>query len=410
MRRRTLLQVIGPAIALAVLAVGRPARASTAVAVPASACSETADSAPAIQAFLATVPNGSTVTFPAGARCMVATSLDLGIAPTGQPQRADTVYDLNGATIFRTTEPAACDKPGCNAPLVDLQGVQRVSLRDGTIQGGVAPPADGPPAYNPAIEHDHGIAVHGDTGVTLTGLTIRDTGGDCVDVDEDSTTHAPSTDITIAGSATAPFTCAQGARQGISANDVDGLSITGVTFELISHSGVDLEPHKNGYIKSVEIRACRFGWVGGYAISGHGSGEVWSDVTIAGNVQTDPSHPGLGFLRAGNKFVRGPITVTGNTIAASAQVTNTSGTGSGNIVATGAEVSCLFELDDSGRFHVTGNTVPTGAKQSCIVIHVVAASRSPWVLGGLAAAATVAVLAFVLVLRGRRRKRRRIGR
>jgi hypothetical protein len=404
MRRCTLL----PAIALALLAAGGPARANTAVDVPASACSATVDSAPAIQAFLATVPNGSTVTFPAGARCMVATSLDLGIAPTGQPQRADTVYDLNGSTIFRTTEPAACDKPGCNAPLVDLERVQHVSMEDGTIQGGVTPPVEGPPAYDPAIEHDHGIAVHGDTGVTLTGLTIRDIGGDCVDVDEDSTTHTPSTDITIAGSATTPFTCAQGARQGISANDVDGLSITGVTFDLLSHSGVDLEPHKHGYIKNVEIRACRFGWVGGYAISGHGSGAVWSDVTIAGNVQTDPSHPGLGFLRAGNKFVRGPLTVTGNVMAASAQVTNTGGTGSGNSVAAGAHVSCLFELDDSERFHVEGNTVPAGAKQACIVKHVVAASRHPWILGGLATAGVVAAgLAFVLVRRRRMRAAQR---
>jgi hypothetical protein len=399
MRRRTLV----PAIALAVLAIGGHARAATTVAVPTAACSETSDSAPAIQAFLATVPNGSTVTFPAGARCMVATSLDLGIAPTGEAQRTDTVYDLNGATIFRTSEPAACDKPGCNAPLVDLERVQRVSVRDGTIQGGVTPPVEGPPAYDPAIEHDHGIAVHGDTGVVLTGLTIRDIGGDCVDVDEDSTTHTPSADTTIEGTTLQPFTCAQGARQGISANDVDGLSITGVTFELISHSGVDLEPHKHGYIKNVEVRGCRFGWVGGYAISGHGSGQVWADVTIAGNAQTDPAHPGLGFLRAGNKFVRGPITVTGNVMAASAQVTNTSGTGSGNRVAAGAQVSCLFELDDSGRFHVEGNVVPAGAKQSCVVKHVVAVSRAPWALVGLGTVIAVAVLAFVLVRRRRRR-------
>jgi hypothetical protein len=110
-------------------------------------------------------------------------------------------------------------------------------------------------------------------------------------------------------------------------------------------------------------------------------------------------------LRAGNKFVRGPITVTGNTMAASAQVTNTSGTGSGNRVTTGAEVSCLFELDDSGRFHVAGNIVPAGAKQSCIVKHVVAATRFPWVLGGLGAAATVVVLGFTLTLWRRRRRR-----
>ena len=397
MCRRTLLALL----ALAAFAVGVPARASTSIAMPTSACSETSDSAPAIQAFLATVPNGSTVTFPAGARCLVAATLDLGIAPTGQPQRADTTYDLNGATIFRIAEPAACDKPGCNAPLVDLERVQNVTVRDGTIRGGVPSPIEGPPAYDPAIEHDHGIAVHGDAGVTLTGLTIRNIGGDCVDVDEDSTTHTPSTNITIDGSSTAPFTCAEGARQGISANDVDGLSITDVTFELISHSGVDLEPHKHGYIKNVEVRGCRFGWVGGYAISGHGSGEVWSGVTIADNAQTDPAHPGLGFLRAGNKFVRGPITVTGNTMAASAQVTNTSGTGSGNRIAAGADVPCLFELDDSERFHVEGNTVPAGAKQSCIVKHVAAASRSPWILIGVVAAAAV-LLAGLFLLRRRR--------
>jgi len=125
-------------------------------------------------------------------------------------------------------------------------------------------------------------------------------------------------------------------------------------------------------------------------------------VTIADNVQTDPAHPGLGFLRAGNKFVRGPITVTGNTMAASAQVTNTSGTGTGNRIAAGADVSCLFELDDSGRFHVEGNTVPAGAKQSCIVKHVVAVSRSRWILGGVAAAALAALGVGLFLLRRRR--------
>src|SRR5260221_3202732 len=114
--------------------------------------------------------------------------LNLSIPPTGQTQRSSTVFDLQGATIFRTTEPAACEKPGCNAPIVDLERVKDVTIQNGIIRGGVPSPAEGPPAYDPAIEHDHGIAVHGDDGVVLTGLTIENVGGDCVDVDEDSTT------------------------------------------------------------------------------------------------------------------------------------------------------------------------------------------------------------------------------
>jgi hypothetical protein len=370
--------------------------------VPTSDCSATTDSTSALETFVTSVPNGSIIVFPPGAKCYVQTSIDLSLPPSGASGRSDTTFDLNGATIFRTTEPTCAHATKCNAPLVRLDQVTNVTLKNGAIRGGLT--FSGLPHYEGSIEHDHGVTVHGDSGVTLSGLAISNVGGDCVDTDVYN--RIPSTNISYVGTASSPFSCTGTGRQGISANGVDGLVISGVQFDLIAETGVDLEPRKHGYIKNTVVRGCRFGWMGHYAIEGHGSGSVWSDVTIEGNAQTDPAHPGLGFFRTGNSYIRGPVTITGNRSYGGYQITNTTGTGTGNTLLAGGGVTCMFGTDSSGRFRATGNAVPAGVQQVCVIRVVHVSKRSLTALAGIAfALAVIAFLSFTLLRRRRRSNR-----
>jgi hypothetical protein len=332
------------------------------VDVPPEACSPTTDSAPALESFLAQVQNGSHVTFPAGARCMVMLTVNLGYPPPGQTMRSDVVYDLNGSTIFRTAEPACTPNRDCNGPVVALDGVDRVTLENGTISGGG--PATGTPTYNPANEHDSGLRLHGDSEITVTGMTIQNIAGDCIDLDVNAFSHnTPDTNIWIGSKPNQPFVCSGAGRQGISANAVDGLTIQGATVDRIAHSAIDLEPRKNGYLRNITVTGNRLGAAGVSEIAAHGASTVTSDIAITDNVQTGASPL---FISAGNKSQRGPMTVTGNRFLSPAYIVHFAGSASGNTL-TGPTSGCMFQIDGSGRFTASGNTFPTGVRESCVV-------------------------------------------
>jgi hypothetical protein len=364
-----------------------------AVDVPAAACSATTDSAAALESFLAQVQNGSTVTLPADARCMVSLTVNLGYPPPGQTTRNNVVYDLNGATIFRTTEPACTPNRDCNGPVVALDGVDHVTLENGTIGGGG--PATDLPTYNPANEHDSGLRLHGDSEITVTGMTIQNIAGDCIDLDVNAFFHnRPDTNIWIGSKPDQPFVCSGAGRQGISANAVDGLTIQGATVDRIAHSAIDLEPRKNGYLRNITVSGNRLGAAGVSEIAAHGASTVTSDVAITDNVQTGASPL---FISAGNKSQRGPMTVTGNHLLSPAYVVHFAGSASGNTL-TGPTGGCMFQIDGSGRFTASGNTFPTGVRESCVVAAGTAlhASSNGMVvriisIGGLVAATALAV-------------------
>ena len=344
---------------VAVLGGSVPASAAT-VAVPAEACTPSGDSAPAIESFLATVPNGSTVVFPAGASCQMALDLDLGIPPQGAAQRADTTFDLNGATIFRTAEPSCAKVRFCNAPLVRLAKVKGVTVTGGTIQGAYDP---GPkPVYDATRAHDHGVVVHGSTDVTLSALTIQNMGGDCVDVDRFA--KSGSSEVRFIGTADAPTRCLKVGRQGISANAVDGMTVSGVTFHFIGRSGIDIEPRSGWYARNVSIVGNSLGWVVNYEVAGVGSADVWENVVVDGNVQT--SAAGLGFMWVGNKYQRGPITVTNNMIQDASRISHTSGTVTGNVMTANPDgITCMFLIVQPADIVVSGNSPQPGVAEQC---------------------------------------------
>jgi hypothetical protein len=331
------------------------------VALPAPACSEVADSAPAIEAFLETVPNGSRVVFPAGARCRIDRSVSLSVPEAGAEEgstdefRAGMVYDLNGATLFRPAEPSCPSLRDCNGPIVALTLVWDVRLVGGSIVGG----AETSPVFDPTREHDHGVAVHGASGVVLEDLTIERVAGDCVDVDRRKRTS--SLRIAFVRS-----TCRDAGRQGISANEVEGLRVEEVRFERIEASAVDLEARRNGFIRDAMVQGNEFVEVGHAAVAGVGASPVLEDVTIRGNRQLDDH--GLHFLFIGNGEDRGPLTVQANEVMLPSQVKHMSGSAAGTVMRGDMPLTpCLFVLINAPGFVVQRNEPGSGLSEACTI-------------------------------------------
>jgi hypothetical protein len=407
---RFALLVVLAALFAGVVPAHASAQTPRAFEVPASACVEDGDSAPAIEEFLSTVPNDTVVVFPKDAMCQVERTVDLGVPAPAQPKRDHTTIDLNGATIFRTTEPACTKIDECNGPIVALNLVNGVTLQGGSIRGGLH--VEGLPEFDATREHDHGIAVHGSLNVTLFGLHVSDVGGDCVDVDKQK--KNVSANIRLIGTPGRPFLCEGAGRQGVSGNAVTDLRVQGVTFDRIASTAVDLEPRHHGFIDTAVVANNRFGWVGSYAIAGIGGSETWKNVTVQRNVQTDPDHPGDAFLRAGNSFDRGPLLIARNRIRARIQVNHMSGSAAGNVLLPGHRVKCMFELFNDPPFQVAeSNMHPTSTELTCGLegkianegIVGTARKLQKYVVPAIVAVMVLVALAVWLVLRRRRRRR-----
>jgi hypothetical protein len=99
------------------------------------------------------------------------------------------------------------------------------------------------------------------------------------------------------------------------------------------------------------------------------------------------------------------MTVTDNRFISPAYIVHFFGSASGNTL-TDSPGDCMFEIDGSGRFEVSGNTFPTGVRESCIVAAGTAlhGSGNRGVVVALAVAGVVAVTGIgVAVVRRRRR-------
>ncbi|MCA1726615.1 MAG: right-handed parallel beta-helix repeat-containing protein [Actinobacteria bacterium] len=262
--------------------------------------------------------------------------------------------------MLRTVEPSCAQTRRCNAPIVDLSGTVGVTLRDGAIRGGFA--VGDRPRYDATREKDHGIRLHGVRDATLSGLTISNVGGDCVDVDRDG--RNPSFRVLIAGSDARPFTCVRAGRQGISANAVEDLTIRQIRFDLAGQSFVDVGPQGRWKNDGILIESNVFGWAANRAVFATGPSRALHNVVVRNNVQTDAR--GRGFLLIGNPYARGPLTITGNRVAGSLRVVHMSGSARDNVMASNPRgVTCMFVVTEPPRFVVQGNRPGPGVRERC---------------------------------------------
>jgi hypothetical protein len=219
----------------------------------------------ALEAFIASVPNRTTVRFPAGGKYRLERTLYIR-------NRRNLTFDGNGATIFATergnpTRSQIVVRRGKNIIFRDIN-VRGVNPNGGVSEG----------AYVRRLETQHGFNFEGTQGGELDHVRVTDVYGDCVYIGRDKRKQA-SRDIWIHDS-----TCARNGRQGISVTAGENIVIERNHFNQTRRATVDLEPNAHSWrVSNVFILDNTVGPGRLLFVASHGQGPV-DNVVISGNV------------------------------------------------------------------------------------------------------------------------------
>src|SRR5438067_6812087 len=163
-----------PAVALVTTALfvsAGPAHATTIAAPSTINSTGGTDVTAALLSFFAQVPDGSTITFPAGARYRVEGTLAL-------ENRNNFTFEGNGAQFFATTQG---DR---SRSMWRVDFGSNIHFHNVVVKG-VNPHAGANPyAYVATLEAQHGFDLEGTNGVVLDHVTVTDTYGDFVNMDK----------------------------------------------------------------------------------------------------------------------------------------------------------------------------------------------------------------------------------
>lgn len=272
-----------------------------------------------LNAFFASVPDGSTITFPSGARYWTESSLYL-------VDRHGLTFEGNGARFFAKTDGSAepCpDWTNCTSwPRTRYHwrftGGSGITLRNLAIQGGHQDGGkDG--TYLPEFEAQHGIDIAGTAGITLDRVTITDVWGDFVHASTDPryrgnadtlTGWVWTTDLVIRNS----FMERNG-RQGIALTAVDGAEIVDNHISDTRRATIDIEPDNvNRGALDVTIARNYIGPGRLLFIANAGAAGPVGDIRVLDNrldrtmsIQVVPRDTARGLSRRGPFVVRGNV-------------------------------------------------------------------------------------------------------
>jgi len=176
----------------------------------------------ALQRFVAGVPDGSTIVFPAGATYRVGRGLYLS-------GRRDLVLRGNGATI-RTTGPGDM----IVSSTIVITGSQRITVRDLVLVGSNA--QAGTASAFGGGEAQMGVAIYASTDIELDRVTMRRFLGDCVYVSADTSSRVPSERVRIHDSS-----CTLNGRTGVSIAASRQVTIERTRFDQLAMFVVNIE-------------------------------------------------------------------------------------------------------------------------------------------------------------------------
>jgi hypothetical protein len=186
----------------------------------------------ALQAFIDSVPDGSCILLPAGARYRADDTLWLR-------GRHDLTIAATGATVF-TDALDPINESGKGAGSSDRRQIVIEGGSDVTIVGLTVDGPNPTPSYVQERESEAGVAVRGVDGAVLRNLTITEVYGDFLtitDLGNGSGVQTPSRDVLVTGGT---FTVA--GRQGVAMSGGSiGTTIAGNAFSRMARSGIDIE-------------------------------------------------------------------------------------------------------------------------------------------------------------------------
>jgi hypothetical protein len=195
------------------------------------------DATGALNAFIARVPDGSTVRFPPGATVW-SQSLEI-------TDRAGLTIDLNGSTIHQREAPARN-----SVPVVRVWGGRDVTLRNGRIRGSNPAGPDAERGLRDRV-HCHGVDYRGVDGIRQFDVDVSEVWGDFVYIGQRRTGPAsagPSSYVSSRDARVVGGRHSGSGRQGIAVISLEGGYIGGrssrdrMVIDRVRRSSVDLEP------------------------------------------------------------------------------------------------------------------------------------------------------------------------
>jgi hypothetical protein len=228
-----------------------------------------------LMAWLATVPDGSTVRFGKG-RC----------------------YGHDGTITLTNRNGLVIDGQGSEFRALTLGGSHRANWRfvggRNLVVRNLAVRGSNPQGiYDPAVEWQHGFSIEGVQGMTLSNVQARDTWGDGVDLWRGAPSPACGDDassarnVLIAGARLERI-----GRQGVAVVDAEHVTLQDSTIGPVAWANVDLETDEGCEIaRHVTVARNSFGSNGWGVIvnGGFGGTPQVGDVSVIGNVQTAPT-------------------------------------------------------------------------------------------------------------------------
>jgi parallel beta helix pectate lyase-like protein len=231
-----------------------------------------------LQAFLDSVPDGSTIDFPAGARYRAEGGVVL-------ENRRGLTLEGHGATILATTDGRAVPKPAFvsgsrwprNRRHLLFMGGGDIVVRDLAVKG--AHPGGGvaEEAYVKELEAQHGLEFHGVEGVELDRITVTDVYGDFVYLGANAGSWTRNVRIHDSR-------FERNGRQGIAITAAENVVIEHNYIGNNRRATLDLEPNsEQGGARHIVLRENTIGPGRLFFLASRGRGNNVEDVTIEGN-------------------------------------------------------------------------------------------------------------------------------
>jgi len=223
-------------------------------------------------AWLATVPDGSTVQFGAG-RCY---GQDGTITLSG---RSGLVIDGQDSE-FRALTPGGSHRANWRLVNGGNLTLRNMAVRGTNPQG----------SYDPAIEWQHGFSIEGVQGIKLLNVKARETWGDGVMLWRGA--HTPTCGDDASSARNVEITGAlieRSGRQGVAIVDAEYVTLQNSTVGPVAWSNVDIETDDDCEIaRHINIVGNQFGAnrYGVIASVGFGGDPQVGDITVTDNTQT----------------------------------------------------------------------------------------------------------------------------
>jgi hypothetical protein len=238
------------------------------IPVPASIdATGASDASAALNAFIGTVADGSTIVFKAGATYRLNAAIKFS-------HRSNLTFAGNGATLRGaggTTESSSLFWIGNYGG-----GNSGITIRDFTMVGNSTTPG----VYQGGKEGAHGILVDGGSTIDVSRVTIRGVWGDCFYV------GGAASGVTFHDA-----TCASNGRNGLTVTSGSNITVQRVAFDKAGYCTFDIEPNTSSEgARTIRLLDNTAGtWSNSFLSAEGAAGSVVSGVTVSGNTVTGRS-------------------------------------------------------------------------------------------------------------------------